>query len=207
MFNAGESDSSEQRNPPYTAASSPWMSLLAKGPSSIQQPRAGLIRAPSVFRSPCHSCFWKREAVLPLKHSLLSTAFPVWHHLAPYWFVIALSNIHRILSAVSYRVGRSESGTIPFAGVMGGKSWALGWSFPNTEMAIFFRNYNLTAKPLTIVVNEPRFIRWLKDDKSVSFLRSLAFMGSLNSFNLAPSLYRRANEGAERGADRLTEGT
>lgn len=74
-------------------------------------------------------------------------------------------------------------------------------------MAIFFRNYNLTAKPLTIVVNEPRFIRWLKDDKSVSFLRSLAFMGSLNSFNLAPSLYRRANEGAERGADRLTEGT
>lgn len=76
-----------------------------------------------------------------------------------------------------------------------------------TGMAIFFRNYNLTAKPLTIVASEPRLIRWLKDDKSVSFLRSLAFVGSLNSFNLAPSLYRWANEGTERGADRPTEGT
>lgn len=74
-------------------------------------------------------------------------------------------------------------------------------------MAIFFRNYNLTAKPLTIVASEPRFTRWLKDDKSVSFLRSLAFVGSLDSFNLAPSLYRWANEGAERGDDSMNEGT
>lgn len=66
--------------------------------------------------------------------------------------------------------------------------------------------YNLTVKPLTTVANESRFTRLLKDHTSVSFLRLLALVGSLNSFNLVPSFYRWANEGAEREADLTDRG-
>ena len=44
----------------------------------------------------------------------------------PYWFVIALSNVHGIPSAVSHRVGRGESGAIPLAGSMWGKELSSG---------------------------------------------------------------------------------
>lgn len=119
MFNAGESDSCKQRNPPYTTVSSPWISSLANGPSSIQQPQAGLLSVFFVLSLSFYRQFLSKVENCTSIKALSSLLFPVWHHLLPYCFPILPSNLYgipRLLVAVWWEASQGLSHSLGSCG-------------------------------------------------------------------------------------------